>query len=121
MPWFWIWTFLVLATLGLAFLLLRDLWRKARALLDELGKASEVLEQLTLRTEELTEALEKVQAAREEAKTQFPDVVGARANMAEVRRARRRKKAARKREHGAKRRTWRDIAIDPRFDRWRKQ
>lgn len=39
MVWFTIWTLLVLATLGGAFLLGRNLWRKGKALVAELGRA----------------------------------------------------------------------------------
>lgn len=121
MPWFWIWTCLILASLVLAFFMLRALWRKIRALFDELGRASEVLDQLAVRTEELTEALERLEEARAAAKPAFPDPVAAQTQMELVRGKRRRKKAVRRRNHILKRRTWRDIAVDPRFDRWRKK
>lgn len=42
MLWFTVWTLLVLATLGGAFFLGRDLWRKGKALLAELARAGEL-------------------------------------------------------------------------------
>jgi hypothetical protein len=44
--WFTVWTVLVVGMLVGAFWLGRDLWRKARALLAELGRASDVLARL---------------------------------------------------------------------------
>jgi len=120
-PWFWIWTCLIVASLVVAFFVLRVLWRKLRALFDELGRASEVLDRLSERTQELTEALERIEEARAAEKSAFPDTVAAQKQMALVRGKRKAKKAARRRNHSAKRRTWRDIAVDPRFDRWRKK
>ena len=46
MLWFTVWTVIVLGTVVGAFVVGRDLWRKARALLDELGRASEVFGEL---------------------------------------------------------------------------
>jgi hypothetical protein len=43
MVWFGIWVLLVLAALGVFFLLGRDLWRKAKALTRELGVATDRL------------------------------------------------------------------------------
>lgn len=121
MPWFWIWTLLVIGALVLAFFLLRGLWRKARALLQEVAQATEVLEQLSERTAELTAVLEKVEAQREAEKSEFTDLPAAQARYKAVRKARKHRKAERRRALAAKRRTWRDIAVDPRFDRWRKK
>jgi len=56
--WFTVWTVLVLATLGGAFLLGRRLWRSAVALGHELGRASEVADRLAVRAEELRAAAE---------------------------------------------------------------
>jgi len=58
MLWFSVWTVLVLATLGGGFLLGRDLWRKGKALLAEVGRAGEVASAFAARTEELTAAAE---------------------------------------------------------------
>lgn len=121
MPWFLIWTLLVIASLVLGFFLLRDLWRKAQAFMAEFARASEVLEQLTQRTAELTATLEQVQEAHEAQKADFTDLAAAQRRVKAMRKARQRKKAGRRQNHAAKRRTWRDIAVDPRFDRWRKK
>ena len=56
MLWFSVWTVLVLATLGGAFLLGRRLWRSGVALATELGRAAEVAEQLAVRVDELQAA-----------------------------------------------------------------
>lgn len=52
MLWFTVWTLLVLGTLVGAFLLGRDLYRKGRRLLTELGRASEVFAAIAARGEE---------------------------------------------------------------------
>lgn len=54
MLWFIVWTVLVVGTLVGAFFLGRDLWRKAMALLGELGRAADVLGQLADRAAELS-------------------------------------------------------------------
>jgi hypothetical protein len=59
MLWFAVWTLLVLATLGGAFLLGRDLWRKGKALLAEVERAMGVAEALAERAEQLTAAAER--------------------------------------------------------------
>ena len=46
MLWFAVWTVLVVGTLVGAFFLGRDLWRKAAALLSELGRAADALGRL---------------------------------------------------------------------------
>lgn len=53
MPWFSVWTLLVVGTLAGGFWLGRDLWRKGRALADELARATVVLERLAERQAEL--------------------------------------------------------------------
>ncbi|QTE27834.1 hypothetical protein [Pengzhenrongella sicca] len=55
MLWFTIWTLLVLGTLAGGFFLGRDLWRKGKALLAELGRAGELAEALSARADELAE------------------------------------------------------------------
>lgn len=121
MPWFWIWTLLILGSLVLSFFLLRTLWRKMVALGEELGRANEVLAQLAERTDELTQTLEKLEEARQAARGEPLDLAAAQKNMKSVRAKRKAKKAKRVRKHTAKRLTWRDLALDPRFDRWRKK
>jgi hypothetical protein len=56
--WFTVWTVLVLATLGGAFWLGRDLWRKGKALLAELHRAGEVVGAMADRADALTAAAE---------------------------------------------------------------
>ncbi len=56
MLWFSVWSVLVLATLGGGFLLGRSLWRKGKALLAEVGRASDVADRFAVRTDELTAA-----------------------------------------------------------------
>ena len=57
MLWFTVWTVLVLGTLVGAFFLLRDLWRRGKALLAELERAGEVADRLAERAEELREEM----------------------------------------------------------------
>ncbi|MHB1490210.1 hypothetical protein GALL_345510 [mine drainage metagenome] len=83
MLWFTVWTVLVIATVVGAFFLGRDLWRKARALLDELGRASHVFGELSVQAAALAEvaaSLEAVRAARDP----FADPVAARRTRATV-------------------------------------
>jgi hypothetical protein len=54
--WFLVWTVLVLATLGGAFLLGRRLWRAGVALVRELSRAAEVAAELTERARLLQDA-----------------------------------------------------------------
>ena len=53
MLWFTVWTVLVLGTLAGAFFLLRDLYRKGKALTVEFGRASAVLAEVGERAEVL--------------------------------------------------------------------
>jgi hypothetical protein len=54
--WFSVWTVLVIAALVGAFFVARRLWRSGVALVTELGRAAEVVEQLATRVEELQAA-----------------------------------------------------------------
>lgn len=93
MFWFTVWTLLVLVTLGGAFLLGRDLWRKGQALLAEVERAAGVAATFTERTDELTAA----QAApathdlltdRAEHRARLADLRATRADRREARRLR---------------------------------
>jgi hypothetical protein len=53
--WVLVWVVLVLAAVGVFFLLGRDLWRKARALTRELGVATDRLSEVSDRLAELSE------------------------------------------------------------------
>lgn len=63
MLWFTVWTLLVLSTLAGAFFTGRDLWRKAKALLAELGRAGEVAAALSERADRLAAAAPAHQAS----------------------------------------------------------
>lgn len=56
MLWFTVWTLLVVGTLVGAFFLGRHLYRSARALIAELGRAADVFSQVADRAEELADA-----------------------------------------------------------------
>jgi hypothetical protein len=79
--WFTVWTLLVLATLGGAFLVGRSLWRSAVALGRELARAADVTAQLADRVDELRAAAD----ARDTGPTLFADRDVLRAQLAEVR------------------------------------
>jgi hypothetical protein len=53
--WFWVWTLLILGSLVGAFLLARSLWRSARGLLEELGRASARIGESSDRLQELSD------------------------------------------------------------------
>ncbi|MCU1431083.1 MAG: hypothetical protein JWP95_188, partial [Actinotalea sp.] len=57
-PWFAIWTVLVVATLVGAFVLLRRLYRSGKALVHEVGRAQGVVDELLARADDLAEAAE---------------------------------------------------------------
>lgn len=56
MLWFIVWTLLVLGTVAGAFFLGRDLWRKGKALVAELGRAGEMAGALADRADALAAA-----------------------------------------------------------------
>ena len=102
MLWFSIWTVLVLATLGGAFLLGRRLWRSAVALGHELSRAAEV-------TGRLAETVDQLQAAaevRDTGPTLFADRDVLRARHAALRESAAARKAVREERHVATRRRW---------------
>jgi hypothetical protein len=101
--WFSVWTVLVLATLGGAFLLGRRLWRSALALGRELARAAEVTAQLADRVDELRAATE----ARDTGPTLFADREVLRARFAEVRAGAADRRAAREERRTATRLRWR--------------
>ena len=103
MLWFTVWTVLVLATLGGAFLLGRSLWRSAVALGRELSRAAEVTAQLADRVDELRAAAE----TRETGPTLFADRDVLRARLAEVRAGAAERRAEREGRRAATRLRWR--------------
>ncbi|HUX71080.1 MAG TPA: hypothetical protein VMV41_11255 [Cellulomonadaceae bacterium] len=108
MLWFTVWTVLVIGTLVGAYFLGRDLWRKARALLDELGRASQVFDEMSARAAALADvaaALEAVRAARDP----FADPVAARRTRATVHRRRARRRSAREEGRRETAESWRRL------------
>ncbi|KRD45136.1 hypothetical protein ASE38_14200 [Cellulomonas sp. Root930] len=103
MLWFTVWTVLVLATLGGAFLLGRRLWRSAVALGRELSRAAEVAAQLADRVDELQAAA----GTRETGPTLFADRDLLRARLAEVRAGAAGRKVEREERRAATRLRWR--------------
>lgn len=91
MLWFLVWTTLVVGTLVGAFFLLRDLYRKGKALVLELERAADLMSQVVDRAEQLE------QAAREAHPVQPVDLADpepARARHALTAAARQRRRAA---------------------------
>ena len=102
MLWFSVWTVLVLATLGGAFLLGRRLWRSSVALGRELARAADVTAQLAERVDELQAAA----ATRDTGPTLFADRDALRARRAALREAAAGRRAEREQRHVATRLRW---------------
>lgn len=105
MLWFSVWALLVLGTLTGAFFLLRNVYRSARALLAEIERATEVLERLTERVEELS--VEGTGAAP--APVDLLDPEPARARLADARARRMLRRVRRSERHEAAFRRWEAI------------
>ena len=95
MLWFTVWTVLVLATLGGAYLLGRRLWRALVALGEEVARASDVVEQVSVRAAELEALARATQQTSRPALGADADALRARV---EQLRAQRRERAAERRE-----------------------
>lgn len=106
MLWFTVWTVIVLGTVVGAFVVGRDLWRKARALLDELGRASEVFGELAVQAAALAEAAASLESARA-ARDPFADPVGARRTRATIHGRRAQRRSAREERQHATAESWR--------------
>ena len=104
MLWFSVWTVLVLATLGGAFLLGRRLWRSGVALATELGRAAEVAEQLAVRVDELQAAAAALRP--DTGPNLFDDPSKMYDRLAELRVAAAGRRAARLDRRAATRRAW---------------
>ena len=102
MLWFSVWTVLVLATLGGAFLLGRSLWRSAVALGRELSRAADVAAQLAERVDELQAAASR----RDTGPTLFADRDVLRARLDGLREAAAGRRAEREERHVATRLRW---------------
>lgn len=120
MPWFLIWTLLIVIAIVVMALLLYSLWLKARDLTAEISRASEVFERLVERTEELNRTLAEAEKEREEAKLELTDHLGAKKRVKQLRKERLRRKERRRASHRSTFRQWRSIGADARYDRWRK-
>lgn len=109
MVWVVVWVVLVAGTLLGAFLLGRDLWRRGRALVGELERASQVLGELaehaSTLAEQAQEAERAARAAREAVLLPEPD--DARARWAEARAQARVRRERRRARDRAVRATWR--------------
>jgi hypothetical protein len=99
MLWFTVWTVLVLATLGGAFFLGRDLWRKGKALLAELEHAADLADVFAKRTEELTAAAEAAAQADDRTPDILSDRAPHRARLAALRAEREARREARRLRH----------------------
>ena len=102
MLWFSVWTVLVLATLGGAFLLGRSLWRSVVALGHELARAAEVAGQLADRVDELQAAA----GTPDTGPTLFADRDVLRARLHQLREAAAGRRVAREERHTATRLRW---------------
>ena len=100
MLWFSVWALLVLGTLTGAFFLVRSVYRSARALLDEVERAIEVLERLTERVEELADV------GNVPAPVDLVDPEPARARLADARARRMLRRVRRSERHEATFRRW---------------
>lgn len=103
MLWFTVWLVLVLATLGGGFLLGRDLWRKGKALLVEVGRAGDLASAFAVRTDELAAAGRKLEVTHDV----LTDRAVPLARRAELRVARDRRRTVRQRRHDQTIAQWR--------------
>lgn len=71
--WFWVWTLLILGSLVGAFFMARSLWRSARGLLEELGRASQQIGESSDRLQALSDQARQT-ATRHAGPSLFDDV-----------------------------------------------
>ncbi|KGM09854.1 hypothetical protein [Cellulomonas bogoriensis] len=107
MLWFLLWTFLVLGALAVLAWAGLTVYRSARDLLEELGRASAVAGEVSARLEELTAAAEALHPVRP---VDLRDPAPARARRAEARVLQARRRAARAERHEATYRRWRSFS-----------
>jgi len=96
--WFWVWTLLIVGSLVGAFFMARYLWRSAKGLMQEVGRASRRIGESSDRLQELSERAREVASTQHAGPSLFDDVTihyqrvnahrVARAGRKEVRRAR---------------------------------
>jgi hypothetical protein len=72
--WFWVWTLLIVGSLVGAFFLARYLWRSAKGLMEELGRASARLAESSERLQELSDRAREAAATRHAGPSLFDDV-----------------------------------------------
>lgn len=104
MLWFTVWAVLVIGTLAGAFLLLRDLYRKGKALAAELGRAMDAADALADRAETLQAAM------TQPAPVELVDPEPARLRMAEAHLRRLARRTRRRRRHAAAYARWQAFA-----------
>ena len=107
MLWFTVWTVLVVGTLVGAFFLLRKVYRSGRALVSELGRASDVMADVAERAERLGAAADHAGAP---APVNLTDPGPARTRRAESAQATARRRAARAARHEQTHRRWRALS-----------
>jgi hypothetical protein len=72
--WFWVWTLLIVGSLVGAFFLARYLWRSAKGLMEELGRASARLAESSERLQELSDRAREAAATQHAGPSLFDDV-----------------------------------------------
>jgi hypothetical protein len=102
MVWFTVWSLLVLATVGGAFLLGRDLWRKGKALVAELGRAAAVAGDVADRGDQLAAAAPRGPGSHD----LLTDPAVHRARVSALREARAARRARRRGQHARTVRGW---------------
>ncbi|MEV7971835.1 hypothetical protein [Cellulomonas sp. NPDC089187] len=110
MIWWLLWTVLVVGTLVGAFFLGRSLWRKARALVAELSRASEVMAELAETTGRLAEQAQEAERAARAAADGLPTREAARAEWAANRQRIEARREVRRVRDEQTRRRWRALS-----------
>lgn len=72
--WFWVWTLLIVGTLVGAFFLARSLWRSAKGLFEELGRASQRFGESADRLQELSDRAREAAGTQHAGPSLFDDV-----------------------------------------------
>ncbi|WP_125775959.1 hypothetical protein [Antribacter gilvus] len=104
--WFWVWTLLGVGTLVGAFFLARDLWHKAKGLMGELARASEVVGQAS---ERIGEAAARAAETPAPLPTLFDDVTVHYERVAAQRAARGERRTARRARNEATWQKWKQF------------
>jgi hypothetical protein len=72
--WFWVWALLIVGSLVGAFFLARSLWRSARGLLEELGRASQRFAESADRLQEAADRAREAASTQHVGPSLFDDV-----------------------------------------------